>query len=1123
MTGSGRQKALEKVADQLLNDREKNQYLRLNWEGYHLLKFANTIRPPRQDKKARGRLDSILGDNEIGGFNELQILPSSKKTAFTTEKSEGVFESLAAFQDIPTLVCFLNFLEFCRDSIPPRPLKVFDGDDPLPPVIIDGEVRPITLDFAIEGIEKHIKEYIELEEERLEKEKLEKESSLNAIEQQRPIQPLLTIPQAKEKNANYYANAVLDVIGREKEKARLRNFLECDLRNSNVAWFQLAGVAGQGKSRLAFDLMSDLTKDDLKQKLGFWRAGFLTENDINFFEDRWDNWEPSTHHLLIFDYVIGREEKIKFILQKLIYRDRQKKFTHKIRILLLERQRWDQGSFIKSTDQNNESDTTHSKSVSNKAEWFLKLRENDDPEADRITPFRFESGVEELKELNTNDLLFIVRKLVKQFSSQELTLSEAELIRTLKRIDDSGRPLYAYLLAQQLSVNQEGFQDWTKIKLLTSQLERDEIRWRQAFEKDKAPIWGDNHPAMKLAVLATIVRTVRFNDPQIKQHFGSINSDIGKAAVSITSGRLNNSKRPKEIYALEPDLLGEWFVLYCFYEGLEFKELLNIAWRYSPKETAIFLQRITQDFVEFFKRIDEDDLLELIVKLIAHELPHEKHYEALANVAVEISVKLFQKCLPVTPNLIVALKHAANSSDTAAMFFLGLLYLKGIGVERSSKKAFELYHQAAEKGNSDAMTHLGYCYEEGNGVVRNRFKAVELYQQAVKRGNSTAMIRLASCYEGGEGITKDPDKAIKLFEQAADQGDSAALINLGNRYEQGNGVEQDWDKAINLYQRAAEHGDSSALINLADRYEQGIGIKQDWDKANDLYQRAVNAGDVKAISGIQNNLLLQNFLGVKNNKTYKNFCWSNSKLPSQAAAPVFDPPIIAGHWEQIAEERVTACLDQLTASFEILGITKNLTGYKGQYARRLPLNFYKDCNLVDIQLYDPSTKDILIVSAVFNTKRAILLTGRRDTILALNRHILSFEGKSSTLDYLQFFSSNILNQHKPYQIITDLNEIPFDTEADQYVIDKIKDSIFVPRSIEFIPRCFEGRLPTEGWEKLEACFLLGNNLYIQTFEVFLNGMISLKEGSCILNKLPILQHEYDGIFRKPLRSINFDK
>ena len=200
------------------------------------------------------------------------------------------------------------------------------------------------------------------------------------------IQPQLTVPKARENNENYYADTVLQVIGRDKQKVRLGEFLHSDL---NVAWFQLAGGAGQGKSRLAFDLMRDAL-----EKWG-WRAGFLKEDDIEFFKDHWKDWQPDKPHLLIFDYVIGREHDIKPILQTLI--SNQNKYHYKIRILLIERQRWDRGSLIKKQDQKENDELRLSAHIGDKAQWLLNLCEKDDFEAESLRPYRFEDGVEELK------------------------------------------------------------------------------------------------------------------------------------------------------------------------------------------------------------------------------------------------------------------------------------------------------------------------------------------------------------------------------------------------------------------------------------------------------------------------------------------------------------------------------------------------------------------------------------------------------------------------------------------------------------------------------------------------------------------------------------------------------
>lgn len=813
MTGAVRRNVRKR-----LNKNQKQ--LRQNWEGYHLLEFAKTIRPVKQDTKRRKELDDHLVSNGIGGFETLQKLPADNKTAFTTEKSDGVFESLAEFQDIPTFVCFLNFLEFCRNSIPRRPLDVFDGNDTLS-IEIDGKRKAVTLDYAIDDFKRHAKTV---------EERLKLESSQSSTGQADPIQPRLTIPQARENNPNYFANAVLDVIGRDEQKSRLKAFLECD---KNVAWFQLAGVAGQGKSRLAFDLIK------VAEELGF-RAGFLTENDIKFFKDQWKDWQPDKPYLLIFDYVIGREEQIKPIFQTLI--SNQDGYCHNIRILLVERQRWDQGNVIETQDQINKDAPRQLIAISNKAPWFLKLCEEGDSEGERLAPFRFDNGVEELKELGQDNLASIVKQLL---SGKTLTLSDDVLEETLERIDNTGRPLYAYLLAQQLSESEEGFRSWTKIDLLNGQLKRDKRRWEQAFN-DKAPTWGDSHEAMKLAVLATIVRQINFEDEIIKSNFGHIDSSLGKEALAIANSYLvNNDNRPHKIHALEPDLLGEWFVLYCFYQGLNFEELLNIAWEYSPNDTAMFLIRVMQDFIDLTKTYNDWNLTE---KLLAHKPPHENHYLVLARVAVFISYELGRRNLTIPHNIIIALEHAANLSNVIAMDYLGFFYQQGLGVVRNPEKAIYWFQMAVNKKSDTAMVNLGICYQKGEGVKQNLNAAFKLFQRAVKLDNSTAMFYLGLCYQRSEGVKEDLNEAFALYQQAADKGNSTATAYLGLCYQYEVGVKQDLDKAISQYQRAVDEGNSLAMVFLGRCYQYGEGVNQNINKAIALYQKATDKGDSTAMT-----------------------------------------------------------------------------------------------------------------------------------------------------------------------------------------------------------------------------------------------------------------------------------
>lgn len=1099
------------------------------WEGNHLLEYFKFI----VKKVSEEELESILyqygfaqKQNEFVKFEDFKNQFSS---GFGETKTKKLFFVLATAQQLSVLKCLVQFLEFCLEEN--RPLQYFYADKASFTRYVEAANNILKTNKNKTKNKFDLSSLRLLEEDRLRLEKYignandylndnsEKglpeadfEATLNiedtpsknpsknsskSSSAYQSLQPRLTEPKAREGNKNYYANAALEVIGRKKQKDRLKEFLDCDL---NVAWFQLAGEAGQGKSRLAFDLMNEAPK------LGY-RAGFLRENDIKFFKNHWDDWQPDNNYLLIFDYVIGREHEIKPILQSLIYN--YDNFEHKIRILLLERQRWDKGTVInKQVKNDNEEIRTSANFGTDKAEWFLNLCERDDHDGEFLKPYCFDGGVEELGKLDVSNLVAIVKQL---FSGEKLTISDGDLEETLKRIDDSGRPLYAYLLAQELSDSLENFHNWTQTDLLTSQLKRDKIRWREAFDGE-APTWGDDHPAMKLAVLSTIVHEVKFQDDKIEQYFGNINSLLIKEAVAITSGHLiSNDNCPDEIHALEPDLLGEWFVLYCFDKRrLKFEELLDFAWEYWPNETATFLQKISRDFIVLPKEFNNCDLTE---KLLAYQPPHENHYHALGNVAASIVEKLDQKKLTIPENIISALEYAANASDPYAMacfaYFISIGY-EGIGVKRTIEMAMTLAQRAIELGNSSAMTLLGLYYLN-NG---NWFTGMGLLTRAKKLGNSRAMVHLALSYKEGE----DWIRPIDLLKQAVELGDGLAMFHLALRYQKGEGVKQDWKQAIELYERSVEEGQGAAMINLGLCYEKGTGVERDWEQAINLYKRGIQVGDDRGIDKLHNILLLQNFLGEGSYKTRGMRGWSNNKNTHLTEAPVFDPPIMVGNWQQLSVEEVTACLDKVVTQFEILGLAEKLDGYLVQYARRSPLSFYKNCNLMDVQLYNPSNENTLIFSAIVSPESAILLNGKENFIYNLGPYLLTFDDESNTLDYLKFCCSYTHFENKPIQIISNLNEIPFDEGISQDARNRLKEFLRI-NGLFFSPQYIGGDFGREGWQQFEVCILDGNVWGVGTFRIFFDGGASTVD-TCHVLELPILQRQYDGVFRTPLRSSN---
>ena len=80
------------------------------------------------------------------------------------------------------------------------------------------------------------------------------------------------------------------------------------------------------------------------------------------------------------------------------------------------------------------------------------------------------------------------------------------------------------------------------------------------------------------------------------------------------------------------------------------------------------------------------------------------------------------------------MEMAAQKGDLGAINNLGLLYLRGHGVPKNYKKAFELFQNAALKGDSLALGNLGMCYEYGYGVASDYKKAFDLYSQSCNQG-----------------------------------------------------------------------------------------------------------------------------------------------------------------------------------------------------------------------------------------------------------------------------------------------------------------------------------------------------------------------------------------------------
>lgn len=118
------------------------------------------------------------------------------------------------------------------------------------------------------------------------------------------------------------------------------------------------------------------------------------------------------------------------------------------------------------------------------------------------------------------------------------------------------------------------------------------------------------------------------------------------------------------------------------------------------------------------------------------------------------------------------------------------------------------YRNLAETGDTNAQNWLGIMYQEGKVVPQNDAEAVKWYRKAAEQGYAHAQRNLGWMYRNGKGVPRDDAEAVKWYRKAAEQGHA---------------------EAMNLFLKMAEQGNADAQKNLNQMKAEGIKV----DKAKD--------------------------------------------------------------------------------------------------------------------------------------------------------------------------------------------------------------------------------------------------------------------------------------------------
>ncbi len=710
-------------------------------------------------------------------------------------------------------------------------------------------------------------------------------SSGSSVEEHNPLR--LLGPGIHAHPTHFSNRLIPQIIGREVELATLHRFVA---QEPGFRWVQLAGSGGQGKSRMAYDLIAHVGDR--------WNAGFLSKDDLDNFQgikgdyrsEVWRCWQPTKPQLIIFDYVIGREAEIGHAMDQLANRHDQ--FDVPVCALLLERQQWNRGATREGI-----------------AEWFAALHERGDNQRirnDLSSPaFMFEAGIIELQSLPIESLVSIVRELVPQ--DIDWIRSDIGIQDILSRIDQTGSPLYAYFVAQ--AITEDAFvPEWEKPELLQYVFSQ-HLRKRWNAPLGPCPSLSDDHPAVQLAALSTMTQGVDCKTLPAATGIEQ-NGLVRRQAIALVGGPADGGPIGvgHHIPALEPDILGEWFALTAIENGHTTERVIDAAFQIRPDATIQFLLRALEDFPNH----------PAIVSLLSryNETLRE---DVFAPWLRTICMALYFAKRPIPDHIFAALKKLCDQGELESMNTLSFISRYGHETQRDELRAFDLTAQAAHLGDAHSMLSLSY-YIDGDASSQEEFELAAVWcLRAAEAGSVEAMIQTGDRYWYGNALPKDSKTALHWYTSAFDapvddeRQHMVAAYRIAQSYEYGNDdMEKNFEQAVAWYRRGEAIGDSDAMLRLANAYNhEQIGLEQDGNKAFELIERAAIQGNYKAYTALGN-------------------CYAEG-------LGVVENPSMAAHWY-----RKSADVEDATGMFNLglcyeegYGVEQNSKFAKHSYAKAL--------------------------------------------------------------------------------------------------------------------------------------------------------------------------------------------
>ncbi|RXJ58065.1 NifU family protein [Candidatus Marinarcus aquaticus] len=180
----------------------------------------------------------------------------------------------------------------------------------------------------------------------------------------------------------------------------------------------------------------------------------------------------------------------------------------------------------------------------------------------------------------------------------------------------------------------------------------------------------------------------------------------------------------------------------------------------------------------------------------------------------------------------------AGLKNDQAMTNLGLMYLKGEGVEKDFNQAKDWFEKASSYDNDSANFNLALMYQSKIGVQEDIAKAKEYFRRAIAKDHTQAAFRLALILLQDRNNEEDVKEGFYCMLKAAKGGHAMASIQLS-------GLDRELVEVCELNQafRAKSYEDQLSAINDAlDRFIRPMLIK---DGGNILLIDYINEPEIE--------------------------------------------------------------------------------------------------------------------------------------------------------------------------------------------------------------------------------------------------------------------------------------